>query len=108
MCVLARPTIESFCRENGVEDVCIGKDKTLICTASGVPHPDVVITGVHSSTLSTNVSTILLTPAVEADKGSYTCTANNTHDVVTKTCTVIIGGGLYSCSQRFMMIVEWW
>ncbi len=74
--------------------MCAGMNQTLSCSASGLPYPDVMISGKHSSPLLTNVSMITLSPVMQSDTGNYTCNATNRHNTVSETCRVDIGGKL--------------
>ena len=67
-------------------------NQTLSCSASGLPYPEVMISGKHSSPLFTNVSMITLSPVVQNDTGNYTCNATNRHKTVSEMCSVDIGG----------------
>ena len=74
--------------------MCTGMNQISNCSASGLPYPDVMISGPHSSVLSPNISRITLNPVIQNDCGIYKCNATNRHKTVSEMCTVDIGGRL--------------
>ena len=94
ICLLAAPKVESFCNAGGTFYVCAGMNQILSCSASGLPYPDVMISGPHSSVSSPNISRITLNPVIQKDSGIYTCSATNRHETVSEMCRVDIGGRL--------------